>query len=172
MSSSLLSAIENFNPNNIDSLSILISTLSPEEINKTGPKPFGRTALHLACKNSLPIMVIKMLIDNGADINCFTSPHQFTPFYLAVQSNNITNIQNFLTDLTCHVNEVDLGGMTPLIMACCNTNVLKSTIIFLLESERIDRFIKDSVTKRNALEWARDKGRKDIEEVFSNLNAE
>ena len=56
--------------------------------------------------------------------------------------------------------------MTCLIMACCNLNVTLETITCLLACKRIDVTMEDNVTNRNAMTWAKDKGRDDVVLLF------
>lgn len=127
------------------------------DINISGK--YGRTALHLAAKSELsPEMeIMSFLLNHGADVT-IKNAHGFTPLYVAVIANNINGLRVLLTHPRAmekiDVDAVDLGGMSPLISACCNG--CSVDIVDCLLEHHASMSLKDSIG-RTALDWAKAK---------------
>nr|WGO62760.1 ankyrin repeat protein [Wadden Sea poxvirus] len=87
--------------------------------------------LHHAIYMLKDINEIKLLLDNGEDINK-RAFHDFTPLHYAVSTNN-TNIIKLLLDRGANVNEQDKEGHTPLYYYSIVNNVKLDVVKLLLD---------------------------------------
>jgi uncharacterized protein len=126
------------------------------------PGKFGRTALHLAAKGG-NTEIVRYLLDHGADIN-IKNTHGFTALYVASIANNVDVMQLLLGAGTVEVDAEDLGGMTPLISACCNG--CAASVIKCLLDHGANPGARDSIG-RTAADWAREKGFAELTAVLS-----
>ena len=140
-----------------------ISSIHVSDINARGK--YGRTALHVAAKiGNVPI--IKLLLEHGADIKIKNS-HGFTALYVAAVANNIDAMHALFEDPSGAVMDIDspdLGGMSPLIAACCN-NCYPETVLCLLKNGA-DKYKKDNIN-RTAADWCMAKGFQNLFAIIS-----
>ena len=138
------------------------STHANNDANTQAGK-FGRTPLHLAAKSGNVEMILALL-DGGGDPNV-RNTHGFTPLYVATLAKCVPAMEAILRARTTNgrvdvdVDAIDLGGMTPLISACCNGCPLP--VVECLLSHGASLIATDSIGRR-AEDWAREKNFPDI----------
>ena len=102
------------------------STKVKEWINEKNSK--GSTPLHLASFKG-HVDTIKLLIDNGADINCVNDSKQ-NVMHLAVQGNATNSLVYFYLKYHISINVMDENGSTAIHLACFNGS--ENCVQFLL----------------------------------------
>ena len=123
--------------------------------------PFGRTPLHIACRNGesvashLPSPDLNTLDDHG-----------FTPLYHACNLGNVTAVTELLSTPLIDVLVPDLGGLTCFHIACYTEHATVEIVGALLDYEPQLKGQTDSIGK-TGMDWARDKGRGDIVEYLA-----
>ena len=120
----------------LEILDVLINNLTKYEftsfINQKNKSGF--TALHYACYNG-NIKIIKLLVDNGADIN-ITNNNGLNILHLAAQGNQSTVIYYFIHKYKMNINSSDKLGNTCLHWACFYNN--DKVLNFLLLCDKIN----------------------------------
>ncbi|CAH3113653.1 unnamed protein product [Porites lobata] len=109
--------------------------------------------LHLAVKNGAE-RIIKLLFENGVNVNATSQPHKFTALHMAVEQDNNGIIQLLLSRKEINVDACDEYGHTPLKLAAEKGN--QQTVKWLIEKEA-DITKADSVDN-TAIHVAADKG--------------
>ena len=130
-----------------------------EDVNTCGK--YERTALHLAAKTG-NTQIAAYLLSNGANVNC-KNAHGFTPIYVAAIANNVEVLEKLVNVPTAQIDAVDVGGMSALIASSCNG--CRDEIISCLISAGASGTLRDSIG-RCALDWAREKGFRSIENLL------
>ena len=97
--------------NNIQGIRSAIN--SGYDINQYGPN--GKTPLHHASALGY-LEIVKLLIQNGADLNLETVPRGSTPLHLAVNG-QFPQVVSYLLQQGANVNAVDSSGKTPIFYA-------------------------------------------------------
>jgi len=139
-----------------------------KEININAKNKSKWTALAYACKYN-HIEIVKLLIDNGADVNIAVNTGS-TPLHIALNGGN-TEIAEYLIENNADINVKDIMGMSALAWAAKQGDL--ELVIFLVKngadinSQNVNsRTVLDVATNNNVKIYLRTKGAKTSEQLL------
>ncbi len=123
--------------------------------------PFGRTALHLACRD--PEGDISTLLPSPS-LNV-QDDHGFTPLYHACNFGNAKAVKELLEQAEIEPLP-DKGGLTPFHIACYSPNSTPEIVTMILSKFSGIEHVKDTIG-RTGKDWAREKGNTQVFKMLS-----